>query len=241
MALDGSRQPKPRAELVRPEITRLPELTWLRRRQRHIIKWLARLLVSLFTRPQVTGLEHIPHDKPFLVISNHLGDADFVLGLAFSPVDCDLFAKAELYDFPILGSILEAYGVIWIHRGQPDRRALRAALDALRQGRPMAIAPEGRESLTGSLEEATNGAAYLAIKAGVPLLPVAFTGTGNKQVFWNIRHIRRTQVTMTVGELFWLEEQPDFHIELTQVTQKIMGRLADLLPPEYRGVYSSSG
>src|SRR4030067_146028 len=112
-----------------------------------------------------------------MVVSNHLGDADLIVGMAYSPYEVEILSKAELYDYPILGKLMDAYGVIWVHRGQPDRRALRAALEALRQGRVVGIAPEGRESLTGSLEEGTGGAAYLALKADGPILPVTFTGT----------------------------------------------------------------
>jgi 1-acyl-sn-glycerol-3-phosphate acyltransferase len=174
-----------------------------------------------------------------LVVSNHLGDADFVVGTALPPVVTETLAKAELYDYPVLGKVLDAYGVIWVHRGQPDRKALRAALDGLRQGKLVSIAPEGRESVTGALEEGTQGAAYLALKAGVPLLPVTFTGTENARIYGNLKRLRRTDVTMTVGPLFRLDDLPDHKQAIEQGTQKIMYVLAAQLPPEYRGMYGS--
>ena len=72
--------------------------------------------------------------------------------------------KIELYEIPLLGKVLDLYGVIWVRRGQPDRRALRAVMEAMDDKRMVAIAPEGRESLTGALEEGTGGAAYLALR-----------------------------------------------------------------------------
>jgi 1-acyl-sn-glycerol-3-phosphate acyltransferase len=131
--------------VIRPEITRLPHLSLSRRIFRRFIKGLMRLLVWLFTRARVYGFDNIPRQEPALVVSNHLGDADFVLGTALSPVVNETLAKAELYDFPVLGKVLDAYGVIWVHRGQPDRQALRAALDGLRQGN-WYIAPEGKKA-----------------------------------------------------------------------------------------------
>lgn len=234
-------EPKPRSQMVRPEITCLPRLTIWRRIFRRFAIALVRLVVWLFTRARVYGFEHIPRQGPALVVSNHLGDADLVVGIALSPVQVEALSKAELYDYPVLGKLMDAYGVIWVHRGQPDRHALRAALDGLRQERFIAIAPEGRESLTGALEQGTEGAAYLALKAGVAVLPLTFTGTENARIYGNLKRLRRTDVTMTVGAPFRLEEQPDRKRAIELGTQKIMHALAAQLPPEYQGVYASTG
>ncbi len=228
---------KPRSTLIRPEITRLPSLTFWRRVFRRLIKWFVRVLVWLFTEMRTEGLEHVPRHGPILVVSNHLGDADLIVGMAYSPYEVEVLSKAELYDYPILGLLMDAYGIIWVHRGQPDRRALRAALEALRQGRVVGIAPEGRESLTGSLEEGTGGAAYLALKANVPILPVTFTGTENKRIYANMKRLRKTRVTMTVGAKFRLENLPDRRKAIDEGTQKIMQTLAEQLPLDYQGVY----
>jgi 1-acyl-sn-glycerol-3-phosphate acyltransferase len=127
-----------------------------------------------------------------------------------------------------------------VHRGQPDRRALRAALQALEQGRIVGIAPEGRESLTGALEEGTAGAAYLALKADAPVLPVTFTGSENVRLLRNIRRLRRTPMTVTIGPLFHLDPAGDYKAAIERGTREIMMTLARQLPPEYRGVYKSN-
>jgi 1-acyl-sn-glycerol-3-phosphate acyltransferase len=228
---------KPRTERIRPELTRLPELTWLRRLARRLLCSLARLLVSLLTHCEVRGLEFFPSRGPALIVTNHLGDADVVLSMALFPVPIDSLGKSELYDFPLLGMLIEAYGAILVHRGLPDRRALREAIRGLREGRILGVAPEGRESLTGSLEEGTGGAAYLAIKADVPVVPVTFTGTENWRVYGNLKRFRRTQVSMTIGTPFRLEKHPDWRESVRLGTQTIMSRLAQQLPTEYRGVY----
>ena len=111
------------------------------------------------------------------MVINHLGDADAPLLVSSVPVMLDALGKVELYDLPILGKMMDWYGVIWLHRGRADRRAMRAALDALAEGRILVIAPEGRYSLIGGLEEGEHGAAFLAYKADVPIVPVVVTGT----------------------------------------------------------------
>jgi 1-acyl-sn-glycerol-3-phosphate acyltransferase len=229
--------PKPHSEVLRPELTRLPRITRFRSIFRRIARLLIRLIVNLLLQVDMQGLENVPLHGPLLVAANHLGDADVILGLAFTPRDVDMLAKIELYDFPVLGKLMEMYGVIWVHRGQADRRAIRAALQALSEGRALGIAPEGRESTTGSLEEGTQGAAYLAIKTGVPILPVTFTGTENARIFPNLKRLKRSRVTLTAGKPFSLAESADRQASVQLGTQTIMLALASQLPPEYRGVY----
>lgn len=235
--------PKPLSQIWRPELTRLPSLTERRRRARRRWRKVCQVLVRWLTRTEVRGLEHLPASGPALVVVNHLGDADVVVGLAYFPWFPEVLAKAELYDFPLLGWLMEAYGVIWVHRGQPDRRALRAALQALEEGRIVGLAPEGRQSQTGELEEGMGGAAYLAFKGSVllkrpvPIVPVAFTGTEDSNVYGSLLRLRRPRLTMTVGPAFYLEAQPDRRERLERGTQTIMEQIAKLLPAEYRGYY----
>jgi 1-acyl-sn-glycerol-3-phosphate acyltransferase len=160
--------------------------------------------------------------------------------LAYLPFQGEAIAKAELHKIPLLGWAMDAYGVIWVHRGQPDRRALRVALQALKEGRIVGIAPEGRESLTGALEAGTGGAAYIAVKASVPLLPITFTGTENKRVYRNMIRFRRTEITMRIGELFMLEDFGNWKEDVGRGTEKIMYTLAQQLPFEYRGPYQAA-
>jgi 1-acyl-sn-glycerol-3-phosphate acyltransferase len=228
---------KPRSQVFHKGLTRLPPLTRGRKIVRWALKGLARLLVMLFTEVQLNGVENLPRKGPALVVANHLGDVDVVVGIAHLSFEIEEVAKIELYDYPVLGALMEAFGVIWVHRGQPDRQAINAVLLGFKEGRVIFIAPEGRESLTGSLEEGTGGAAYLALKADVPLIPMTFTGTENKRVFANLRRLRRTRITLTVGQPFKLEARQDWRTSIREGTREIMTRLAAQLPEEYRGVY----
>jgi 1-acyl-sn-glycerol-3-phosphate acyltransferase len=240
MPTTPSLKPKPRSEKISSEITRMPGRNLSRRAFRWVFKMILRLLVWAFIRIDTQGLEHIPDRGPMLVVGNHLGDADWLLGLLFAPDVTETLMKAELHEYPVIGKLIDAYGVIWIHRGQPDRRALRTALRGLKDGHLIAIAPEGRESLTGSLEEGIGGAAYLAWKSGAPILPITFTGTENARIYANMKRLRRSHVTLTVGEPFHLNGYSRLHAAVEAGTQIIMETLASQLPPEYRGVYDSA-
>ena len=149
----------------------------------------------------------------------------------------ETLGKVEMYDFPILGRLMDWYGIIWLHRGQPDRRALRCALQALAQGRRVIIAPEGRYTLAEGLEPGGKGTAYLAMKAGVPVFPVALTGTGNANVYGNLRRFRRPHLSLTIGKALDLESRATDRAMLERDTRRIMEALAALLPEEYKGAY----
>jgi 1-acyl-sn-glycerol-3-phosphate acyltransferase len=231
--------PKPRSERFNSNITCLPNLVWWRKIVRLLFKLLSKILVSLCLRLDKYGLENFPDQGPALIVGNHLGDADLIVGFANSPAEnVEVIAKSELYEIPILGKLLDIYGVIWVHRGQPDRKALRSVLQGLKEGRMIAIAPEGRESLTGSMEEGTNGAAYIALKAEVPIIPVTVTGTENPRVFGNLKRLRKTNASLTVGEPFRLQKISNQRESVKTGTETIMRILANQLPLSYRGEYS---
>jgi 1-acyl-sn-glycerol-3-phosphate acyltransferase len=238
-----SSPPKPVAEVWRPDLVALPHLTFGRRVFRAFFRGFVKLLVLVTLRARISGLENFPKHGPAIIVFNHLGDADAVLlfaTLPFSPMEG--IGKIELYDHWLVGPVFRAYGIIWVHRGQPDRKAIRAALKGLDEGRMLALAPEGRQSVTGALEEGEDGAAFLSMKSGAPIVPVALTGLENKNVFGHLNRWRRAPVTLSVGKPFFLNENPqgDRQQMIRDGTRQIMESLASLLPESYRGYYRSN-
>lgn len=237
MPTQPSPPPKPVTEIWRPELTRLPRLHWARRFYRFLWRGICSLLIRVLTKRTVEGLQNFPQKGPALVVVNHLGDADGLLLVSALPVSLDALGKIELYDYPIVGKLLEWYGTIWLHRGRPDRRAIKAALDGFAEGRFILIAPEGRFSLTGGLEEGQQGAAFLAIKADVPIVPVVVIGTENAHIYGHLKRLQRPTVTLRVGQPFRLRPQADRRETVRKGTDQIMEALASLLPEAYRGSY----
>jgi 1-acyl-sn-glycerol-3-phosphate acyltransferase len=221
----------------------LPQLTLGRRVFRVLFRGFTRLLVLVTLRATIRGLENFPRHGPAIIVFNHLGDADAVLLCAilpFSPIEG--IGKIELYDHWLVGPVFRAYGIIWVHRGQPDRKAIRAALNGLSESRMLILAPEGRQSVTGGLEEGEDGAAFLALKSGAPIIPVALTGLENKNVFDHLKRWKRAPVSLTVGKPFFLQENLPGERQPTirEGTRQIMESLARLLPEAYRGYYKSN-
>ena len=235
--------PKPITDVWRPDLVALPRLTFARRAFRVFIRAAAKLLAFFTMRATVTGLENFPKHGPALIVINHLGDADAVLVMATLPITIEGMGKIELNDHWFVGPVFRAYGVIWVHRGRPDRKALRAALDGLAEGRMVALAPEGRQSLIGGLEDGNEGAAFLALKSGAPIIPIALTGTGNQNIYSHMKRLKRAPVTLSVGKPFVLfpkGKQINRQDMMREGTRQIMESLAVLLPEAYRGKYKAA-
>ncbi|RKO66852.1 lysophospholipid acyltransferase family protein [Desulfofundulus salinus] len=152
-----------------------------------------RVILVLIRRWEVVGAHHLPRSGGVLVVSNHVSYWDpVVVGCALDR-QVHFIAKAELFRIPLLGPVIRALGAFPVRRGGGDRQAIRRALELLKQGRVVGIFPEGTRSKSGELLEPHLGAAMLALRAKVPVLPVAVLNT--RGVFGRVRvHIGKPLV-----------------------------------------------
>jgi len=201
------------------------------------LRFLGRLVARGLYRLSVSGAENVPRSGGVLLCMNHLGGGDGPLVVAFCPRPLAGIGKAEILSWPLAGWIARMYGMLPVRRGEPDRATLQAALDVLRGGGALLIAPEGRESPTGALILAKDGAAFLALNSRVPIVPVALTGATWQAVVAQWRRLRRARVTLTFGVPFDLPPLAS----RKDATTLIMRQIAGLLPPEYQGVYREAG
>jgi 1-acyl-sn-glycerol-3-phosphate acyltransferase len=136
--------------------------------------------------------------------------------------------------------LARAVNGIFVDRFNADMGALREVLRRIKQGGIAVIAPEGTRSPASSLIQGWDGASYIAAKAGLPILPVGIAGSGDLEVKERLKHLRRLQVTVSVGPTFTLPpfENKNRDALLAAYTEEIMCRIAAELPPEYRGIYA---
>lgn len=196
---------------------------------------LVRVLAKVLTRYHVEGLEHVPRQGALMIVSNHLHHLDTVMIAVAMPRRAWVLAAEKYEKHLLFGPILRVGGAIFIRRGEVDRKALRAALEVLEDGHCLALAVEGTRSRTGALAEGKAGAAYLATRADVPLVPVVVWGTEKVIPSWF--RLRRADVYVRFGKPFRLPAGRARPEELDTYTEEIMTTLAAMLPPEYRGVY----
>ncbi|TKJ31031.1 MAG: 1-acyl-sn-glycerol-3-phosphate acyltransferase [Chloroflexi bacterium B3_Chlor] len=204
-------------------------------------KVLVTVLLNLLTHWEVEGRENLPPGGPLLLVFNHLAWWDAPLAIAALPYQATGIALKDLQRVPVTGQLLGLTSVIWVDRGRYDREALRQALAVLKEGGVLAIAPEGRMSVTDSLERGKPGSVFIARKADVPILPIGLIGTDKVSGEW--RSFRRPHLKVVIGKVFRLPEGRKYASrkeERQADADFIMERLAELLPPEYRGVYADS-
>lgn len=224
-------------------------------------------LFNIILKIKVVGRENLtPKGEPLIVICNHFSWFEAPLLVGYLPYKIIFLAAEEVTEHPLARLLAYVFAAIPLQRGRVDRRALRQAMDVLSEGGVIGIFPEGGidpnlRSLTEAGENiagirgqtyraearlipARPGAAYLAARSGARILPTAVTG--GEQIIPNLRHWRRTAVTLIIGPPFGpllLDETvhgAERRQKIDDLGHEMMGHIAALLPPEQRGFYAGA-
>lgn len=144
----------------------------------HFTYFFVFVFLKIFHRLKVQGKENVPGHEPLIVVSNHASYYDPpVLLTSVYPREIRFMAKVELFKNPITGFFLKKHGAFPVNREKADRKSLQKALELLRQNQVVGIFPEGTRVKSKEERQVFRGAAYLAFKAKVPILPVGIDGT----------------------------------------------------------------
>jgi 1-acyl-sn-glycerol-3-phosphate acyltransferase len=149
----------------------------------------------------VEGTENLAPDRPYIFAANHQSQFDILALQGFLGIDFRWLAKKELFTVPIWGTAMRRAGYIPIDRshGRQAIKSLDRAAKKIAKGTSVIIFPEGTRSKDGKLQKFKSGAMRLAIKSGVPLVPVAITGT-YKILPKGRLLVRSGQVTIQAGQ-----------------------------------------
>lgn len=198
------------------------------------IKGLLHLLCCI----DVEQLPQVPEKGPLILVCNHVNFLEIpILYTHLMPRPITGFAKKETWDNPAMAYLFDLWQAIPLRRGEPDLTALRLGLEALQEGKILAISPEGTRSRHGRLGPGHPGVVIMGLQSSAPILPVAYYGG---ELFWdNLTRLRRTDFRVVVGYPFYLQagERKVTRQIRGQITDEIMYQLAALLPPDYRGHY----
>jgi 1-acyl-sn-glycerol-3-phosphate acyltransferase len=211
---------------------------------RGIFRPIFRLIFFLLSDVKIIGKENIPQGKPYLITMNHISlfEAPFIA--AFWPMPFEAAGAVEIWSRPGQAFLVRLYAGIQVHRGDFDRQVLDTMIAALKSGRPLLIAPEGRRSHVPGMQRAQPGAAYIVDKTSAPVLPVGIVGT-TEDFFSRAIRLHRPTIEMRIGKPINLPpvegKGADRRAALQASADQIMLAIAALIPPEYRGVYQTSG
>jgi 1-acyl-sn-glycerol-3-phosphate acyltransferase len=186
----------------------------------------------------VIGAEQVPLQGPLILAGNHLSYVDALLKPSVTPrPDIVLLVWHEIEHKPFFHFFANLIGrAIYIAPTSGAVFAMREAVAWLRAGHVVLLAPEGAVSPTATLTTGQPGVGYLAAATGAPVLPVAMTG--QERLFANARRLRRTTVTVEFGHPFVPDSSELSAASIAATTDTIMRRIAAMLPPGYRGIYS---
>jgi 1-acyl-sn-glycerol-3-phosphate acyltransferase len=200
-------------------------------------------LLRLMYRPRVKGLENVPREGGVILASNHQSFLDDFLLPLMLPRRATILAKADYFDKWYSAWFFKAAGCVPVRRegGSASVAALRAGVDALKEGKLVALFPEGTRSPDGRLYRGKTGVARMALEARVPVVPVALIGTFS---LWP--YDRRTpkpgRVEIRFGKPLRFErhyETPADRFVLRSVTDEIMYEIMLLSGQEYVDEYGS--
>ncbi|MGB8699520.1 MAG: lysophospholipid acyltransferase family protein [Thermosynechococcaceae cyanobacterium] len=185
----------------------------------HLFKWsVVSPVLHAYFQGRIYGAEHVPHKGPLVVVSNHASDFDppIVSSCVRRPVA--YMAKQELFEVPVLATLIRWYGAYPVNRGAADRSAIRAALAALEQGWATGVFLQGTRTPDGRVTDPKLGAALIAQKAQAPLLPICMWGT--EKILSKGQFLPKiTPVTVRIGTLIDPPKKGDRE-ELNTVTQR---------------------
>ncbi len=247
MLLDDGRR-----QMSEPKSTKSPnyEKHTLRGLPRKIVRATVLAICRVLVRLRIDGMGNVPASGAVLVVSNHLHNIDPVLTIAAFPRPVHYMAKKEAYNVPVLKQLMNFVGAFPVDRGKGDRSAIRRAEGALAQGIPVGMFPEGTRSITRSLQQAHSGAGMIALKSGVPVIPLVITGSealpfngkkGKIQARSKMPEHDHNGVRLFFGEPFVVPRiVGERKIRTDEATEIIMIEIARLLPADYRGVYAEA-
>jgi 1-acyl-sn-glycerol-3-phosphate acyltransferase len=191
--------------------------------------WSRMLLTVSGVKMRVEGLEKIDPGATYVFVANHRSFMDIPVLLAYLPLQFRFLAKKGLFLIPFLGTHLRRAGHLPVVKDNP-RASHKSMTDAARilreRGMSVMLFPEGGRSKDGALQDFIEGAAYIAVKAGVPVIPIAMTGTrevlpmGSLQIMSGIVELRIGDPISTVN--LTMKDR-------ATLTQTMYDRVADLL------------
>ena len=139
--------------------------------------WFLLTLNKGYWRLRITGKENIPSTGPFVLAPVHRSFIDFSLTSSITKRRMRYMGKDSLWKVSLFGKFISALGAYPVRRGGADREALKRTIEVLEGGEPVVIFPEGTRQSGPKVNDLFEGAAYVATKVGVPIVPVGIGGS----------------------------------------------------------------
>ena len=196
---------------------------------------IATFLSRVLARIDLEGADRLPRDGAVIIAVNHLHILDALWVFVVIPRRTVFLVASEFRNRAVVGQLLRLGESIFVERGAGDYEAVQRAVDVLRRGAAVGIAPEGRLSTTGGLIRGQPGLARIAADAGAPVVPLAMSG--QERLWHSWLRLRRVPIRARFGAAIPPPPRQITAKALEEYSDRVMRALAAELPPAYRGVY----
>ena len=149
-----------------------PEDSWWTKVQRRLVWIVLRVFYKIVYRIKIEGTENIPKEGAFVICGNHVDFVKVPVIVLFSPRKINFIAKAELFNNPVLAWLGRLFDVIPVKRGKQDVDSMKKSLKVLNNGEGLGLFPEGTTRGLEKGAKVKNGAAFMALRTGKPIVPV---------------------------------------------------------------------
>src|ERR671918_1401274 len=163
------------------------------------IRGLFAVLARPYFRLEIHGREHVPSHGPFVLAPVHRSNLDFILVSTLTRTRMRYMGKASIWKWEWGGKFVSLLGGLPVHRGTADREALRTCLRVIENGEPVVLFPEGTRRHGPVVEDLFDGPAYVALRTGVPLVPVGIGGPAEAMPL-GAKFIRAHKIVLVIGE-----------------------------------------
>lgn len=196
------------------------------------LRWFTIFVFAIVARVHLRNRHNVPKHGPYIIAANHLSWTDIPLVPLYLPGKVIYMAKEESFHSRF-GWLVRFLGAFPVKRGEADRQALKAANEQLKKGKVLIIFPEGTRSKTHEMAEGHAGLGMIALRANVPVIPVAIWGSENALKKFG------AEITISYGEPMFLKPEGAkvTREDIDKSTDKVMRCIARMLPERYRGVY----
>jgi 1-acyl-sn-glycerol-3-phosphate acyltransferase len=163
-----------------------------------IVRFLILVVAKLFGRIEVHGAGRLP-DGPFVLAPVHRSNVDFALVCLVTKRRMRYMGKDSIFKYKFLHRFFDALGGFPVHRGTADREALRTCVEVIGLGQSLVMFPEGQRQTGPVVQPLFDGAAYVAAKTGVPIVPVGVGGS-ERAMPKGAKMIKPSKLVLVVGE-----------------------------------------
>lgn len=186
---------------VHPEIE-APKLGLGARAGYQAISGATRTIAKAAYRSEIIGKERLPRTGPYILAPSHRSFIDFLFAAMVTRRRVRWMAKESLWEHPALGSFVDVMGGFRVNRGTADRHSLRVAESILADGQPLVVFPEGTRRNGAVVDDLFDGAAWLASRQRVPVVPVGIAGS-EEAMSTGTKLPRPGKVVIWIGEPLW--------------------------------------